>query len=104
MTKSEKIELVKAMCEETGETVISAYLDFAAQKICRIALPYDYEARDCPARYEYIQIEAAVYFLNKSGGEGETIHMENGITRHYENGDIPPSLAKQIVPLCGVVR
>lgn len=104
MTKAEKIELVKAMSEETDESIISAYLNLAGSKICRIAYPYDFTVTDCPARYEHLQIEAAVYLLNKRGGEGETIHIENGITRHYESGDLPTALVKQIVPLAGVVK
>ena len=104
MTKAEKIELVKAMCEETEGSVISAYLELAGRKICRIAYPFDYETMTVPDRYEHIQIEAAVYLLNKRGGEGEKAHTENGISRTYENGDLPYSLVRQIVPMAGVVK
>lgn len=103
MTTSEKIAVVRTMVEETDEDTISAYLSIAERKICNIASPYQYLEK-VPPKYEHLQIEAAVYFLNKRGAEGETIHAENGITRHYEDGDLPPSLMKQIVPLCGVVK
>lgn len=103
MTSSEKIAVVRTMVEETDEETISAYLCLAERKICNIASPYAFLEK-VPPKYEHLQIEAAAYFLNKRGAEGETIHAENGITRHYEDGDLPPSLVKQIVPLCGVVK
>ena len=103
MTADEKISIVSTMVEETNVETISAYLCLAERKICNIVSPFQF-LDSVPPRYEHLQIEAAAYFLNKRGAEGETIHAENGITRHYEDGDLPPSLVKQIVPLCGVVK
>ena len=41
--------------------------------------------------------------LNKRGAEGQTSHSENGISRSYENADIPESMLKSIIPFCGVL-
>jgi hypothetical protein len=41
--------------------------------------------------------------LNKRGAEGEITHTENGVSRQYEDGDIPPSLLRRIVPMAGVL-
>ena len=50
-----------------------------------------------------LQVEIATYLLNKRGGEGELSHSENGISRSYENGDVPESMMRQIVPMAGVL-
>jgi hypothetical protein len=44
-----------------------------------------------------------VSLFNKQGAEGQTSHSENGITRQYEEGDIPHSQLKQIIPMAGSV-
>lgn len=104
MTDPEKIHFVKTMCGEEDEATISVYLEMAKQKINALAYPYDAEGKEVPAKYEHIQIEAAVYMLNKRGGEGESAHSENGISRTYESADLPASMLRGIVPYAGVVR
>lgn len=103
MLEAEKIELVKAITGETNENTVSAYLGMAGNKICRKAFPFDPTVADVPEQYEFTQVEIAVYLLNKRGAEGETAHSENGISRSYEDGDVPPSLLRQIVPMAGVL-
>lgn len=103
MLEVEKIELVKAMTGETNENTVSAYLGMAGNKICRKAFPFDPTVADVPEQYEFTQVEIAVYLLNKRGAEGETAHSENGISRSYEDGDVPPTLLRQIVPMAGVL-
>ena len=108
MTDAEKILLVKAMTGESTDTVVSAYLAMARQAILNRAFPFlsDEELSDkpVPTRYENLQCEIATYLLNKRGAEGETVHSENGINRSYENGGIPASMLKQVVPFCGVPK
>ena len=103
MTDAEKIAMVKTMCEETDDGIISAYLLLAGQKICRLAYPFDFTVTIVPEQYEHIQIDATVYMLNKRGAEFETSHSENGVSRRYENADLPASMLRDIVPMCGVV-
>lgn len=102
MTDAQKIAMVSAMSEEENEVVVSAYLKLAESKICRLAYPYDDDITEVPKKYELIQVEAAVYMLNKRGAEGQTSHSENGISRSYESADLPDSLVRQIVPVCKV--
>ena len=104
MTNNEKIALVSSMSGESDEELVSAYLYMAGQKILSLAYPFDHTVTEVPAQYEHVQIDAAVYLLNKRGGEGETAHSENGISRTYENADLPASMLRCIVPLCGVVK
>ena len=103
MLEIEKKEMVKAMTEETNDSTVSAYLGIAGNKICRKAYPYDPTVTEVPEQYHFLQVEIAVYLLNKRGAEGEAAHSENGISRTYESGDVPPSMLRQIVPMCGVL-
>lgn len=103
MLNAEKIVLVKSMSGESDESTVFAYLSLAGDKICRRAYPFDPTVTEVPEQYSYLQVEIAVYLLNKRGAEFETSHSENGISRTYENGDVPPSMLRQIVPMCGVL-
>jgi hypothetical protein len=86
-----------------SDDILLTYLAIAGRKIIDRAYPYDDTVEDVPRRYELLQCEIAVYLLNKRGAEGETSHSENGISRSYENADIPESLLSVISPFCGVI-
>lgn len=103
MNEAEKLELVRNMSGETNISVLSSYLSIAGNKVCRKAYPYNPEIQTVPAQYGYIQVEIAVYLLNKRGAEGETMHSENGISRNYESGDVPTSLLRDIIPCASVI-
>lgn len=104
MTNDEKIALVSSLSGELDEEVVSAYLTLAGQKILALAYPFDHTVTTVPAQYEHVQIDAAVYMLNKRGAEGELIHNENGVYRTYEDADLPASMLRCVVPVCGVVK
>ena len=91
------------MTGESDEGTVSAYLGLAGNKICRRAYPFDPTVTEVPEQYGLLQVEIAVYLLNKRGGEGELSHSENGISRSYENGDVPESMMRQVVPMAGVL-
>lgn len=103
MTDAEKLQMVKSMTGETDEGTLSTYLSIAGSKICRKAYPFAETEMNVPPKYEYTQVEIAVYLLNKRGAEGETSHSENGISRAYENADIPASLMREIVPMASTI-
>lgn len=105
MTQDEMLTALKAMVggSDTDE-VLSAYLNLAGGKIIAKAYPYNSEVTEVPAQYHYLQVEIAAYMLNKRGAEGQTSHTENGITRQYENADVPASMLKAITPYCGVIK
>ena len=103
MTDAEKITLVSTMSGEDNMDVVSAYVQLAGQKILQQAFPFDHTVDRVPPQYEHVQIDAAVYLLNKRGAEGELIHNENGVYRTYEDADLPASMLRGIVPMCGVV-
>ena len=109
MTIADKIMQVRVMVgkpdaeDDWADSVILTYLNIAGQKILNRAYPYDDSITEIPRRYDMLQCEIASYLLNKRGAEGETSHSENGISRSYENADVPESLMSNIVPFVGVI-
>lgn len=104
MTQEEKLTALKSMVGNSDpDEVLSTYLDFAGSKILAKAYPYQNDVTEVPVQYAHLQIEIAAYMLNKRGAEGQTSHTENGVSRSYENGDIPSSMLKAVIPYCGVI-
>ena len=103
MTEEEKIAMVKTMTDETEDSVITAYLIEAKQIVLEKAFPFGELPEAMPSRYDGVQVEVAAYLINKRGAEGETVHLENGVSRHWEDGGVPPSLLRRIVPNAGVM-
>ena len=81
MTNTEKIALVKTMCGETDDTVISAYLFMAGKRVIALCCPDD--TTEVPERWDALHVDITVYMLNKRGAEGESSHSENGIGRSW---------------------
>lgn len=104
MSEDEKKSMLKVITEEQDDTVLSTYLSLAASKVLTRAYPYDPTIIEVPDRYAAVQVEIAAYMLNKRGAEGQTSHSENGVSRSYEDGDIPQTLLRQITPMVRVVK
>lgn len=103
MTNDEQLQILSSMTDEKDIGILSSFLLLAGSKICRKAYPYSPEKTEVPPQYQALQIEIAAYMLDKRGASGEIAHSENGISRSYENGDIPDSLLSDIVPYVAVV-
>ena len=103
MFDDEKLMALRRLTGETDPDILSLYLAQAKSTVLTHAYPYNPEIEEVPARYDMVQIEIAVYLLNKRGAEGETSHSENGVSRTYADGDIPPSLLRRIIPMAGAV-
>lgn len=101
MTDSDKKTILTTMTEESDDTVLSAYLSIAASAVLLRAYPFDDTVTEVPDKYAMTQVQIAAYLLNKRGAEGQTAHSENGISRSYEDGDVPPTLLRGIVPVVG---
>ena len=103
MTRDEMIAQVCAMSEETDETTVGYYLDNAGEIILNQLYPYD-ESREqietlaVPDRYLNLQMRMTVVLLNKRGADGESMHIENGINRHYGAAEVPAEMLREIVP------
>ena len=105
MNEEEKLIALRAMVggSDTDE-VLSTYLKLAGRKIITRAYPYDPEVTEVPVQYDTLQCEIAAYMLNKRGAEGQVSHSENGISRTYENADVPNSMLRSVTPHCGIIK
>ena len=109
MENTEKLTLLRTMVGQTDDSenwtddVLLTYLNIAGREIIRRAYPYKNDITEVPEKYDTLQCEIANYLLNKRGAEGETSHSENGISRSYENGGVPESMLKSVIPYCGVI-
>lgn len=105
MDDREKLATVRAMINgDDTDDILSTYLKLAARKIIARAYPYDRDTVEMPKQYDFLQCEIAAYMLNKRGAEGQTGHSENGISRQYENADVPASMLRVVTPYCGVIK
>lgn len=98
MTDAEKLTMLTSMTGETDSNVLSTYLTLAKNVVVTRVYPFGTGEEEVPTPYHTVQVEIAAYMLNKRGAEGETAHSENGVSRSYEDGDIPPSLLRRITP------
>lgn len=103
MTDTDKLTMLESMTGETDSTVLFTYLTLAKGVVISKAYPYGTGTEEVPAPYHTTQVEIAAYMLNKRGAEGETAHSENGVSRSYEDGDIPATLLRRITPMAGVL-
>ena len=104
MTDAEKLAVLRKMLDSgdtTSDEVANAYLKAAERAVVNIAFPFGNGSEAMPEKYDYEQIEIAVYMLNKRGSEGELIHIEGGTDRHFETADIPVSLRSRITATAG---
>lgn len=88
---------------ESDASLLNVYLEWAEGVVLNRLYPFGYgEFEKVPQRYRGTCLRIAVYFYNKDGAEGEKVHLENGIHRHYESGDVPPSLLAEITPYASI--
>jgi len=108
VTNEEKLEQLKVLIgaeeDEDEDSLLLALLNIAGQKILNRVYPYNHGIEDVPTRYEYKQLEIAVYLYNKQGAEGQIAHSENGISRTYGSADVPESMLRGITPFVGGIK
>lgn len=102
MSINEKLTMLECMTGETDNDVLLTYLNLAKEIVVSKAYPFR-DKIEVPAKYDGVHVEIAAYMINKRGAEGEVSHSENGVSRTYEDGDIPPTLLRRIVPVVGVL-
>lgn len=104
MNKLDTLKILLNITNDEQDNLLSILLDIAGKKIIEKAYPYENNIISVPTKYEYKQVEIAVCLYNKIGAEGETSHSENGISRLYENADVPESLLNGVVPFVGTIK
>ena len=110
MTVSEKITYMDSLFAEEDKVsteVLSSFLAMAEEIAIEKVFPFGCtdakKAESILHRYDRTICRIAVFLINKRGAEGEKAHMESTAERTYENGDIPDSLMKKLIPYCGVL-
>lgn len=109
MTEEEekKINTIRIMLgvSDFDENIISVYLDIAKNIILNRLYPFGIPdgVEDIPTRFISNQLNIAIYLINKRGGEGETAHSENGVSRTYGSASVPMELLDDIDPYPVVV-
>lgn len=88
MTTEEKITRVQTLIgadTPATEDLIGVYLDEAKSAILNRRYPFGipYGVTDVPEMYESLQCRLATRYILKRGAEGEEIHNEDGVHRHY---------------------
>lgn len=104
MTDEQKLATLRKMLDEgdtVSDAIANAYLEAAEKAVVNLAFPFGNGTDVMPEKYEYEQIEIALYMLNKRGAEGELAHSEGGTTRTFETADIPVSLRCRITAKAG---
>lgn len=107
MTTEEKITRVQTLLgndEAATDTLISVFLDEAKAEILNVRYPFGIPETitDVPTQYEYSQCLLAQRYFLRMGAEGEQIHNEDGVHRHYQSVDDRDVLEK-IVPIIKVI-
>lgn len=87
MTKSEKIDVVRALIDDVSVTdeLITVYLDLAQGRIFNRLYPFGKpsDVTEVPEKYEMLHCELTSRMFMRRGAEGQTGHTENGIARTY---------------------
>lgn len=109
MTNADKLNRVKLLLGVTTneeDTLISGYLDLARELIidhmCSVNTP-SIPMLDVPSKYDGVQIMAVIAGYNLIGAEGEVIHNENGIHRHFEYSDMLKYVEGHVLPYARIV-
>ena len=89
MTQQEKVQTVLTLIDgEADENLIIVLLKKAESAIQNRMYPFRVpEDFSVPAKYEMLQCDLALRYFSKMGGEGELLHIENGIDRHYTSSN-----------------
>ena len=87
MSHEEKVILVQTLIgadEQASDALVSVYLEQAKEAILNRRFPFGYEAEtEVPKMYELAQCRLAARYYLRRGAEGEQIHNEDGVHRHY---------------------
>ena len=103
MTTAEQIAIVTMITNgKRNDDDMMAYLEIAGQKIIRRAFPFRSDVTVVPDKYHTLQAEIAGYLINKHGADNETVHIENGIHRHFSYADMVAYIRSNVVAMAKV--
>lgn len=110
MTNAEKLDIVQTLMEDTGDVpdgnVLSVYIELAGKEILtwmyHLVGGVPENVTDVPSKYEAIQIYAVIAGYTHAGAEGQSVHIENGVHRHFSYVDMLDYIHQKVLPFVRV--
>lgn len=93
---------LKLRTGEADEAILEDCLESAKAAILARRYPYGEWPDELESRYLDLQFRVALAIYNKQGGEFETTHTENGVSRSYGSEGIPQELLLEVTPMAKV--
>lgn len=99
------LDLLKAKLVGTqyadNTDLLDAYIQDATDLCKNTLYPFSQQTPPdtLPDRYSSWIARAALEMISKIGGEGETEHSENGVTRYYSAGTVSKELLAELTPI-----
>ena len=98
----DNLERLKLRTGEPNEAILEDCLESAKSAILARRYPYGDWPKELESRYLDLQFRVALAIYNKQGGEFETAHTENGVSRSYGSEGIPQELLLEVTPMAKV--
>ena len=103
MTDAEKLNRINLILGTEGQDeLLAEYLSMAASEIISwmySSYPEIPEGATVPAKYEQVQVSAVIAGITVQGAEGETHHIENGVTNTFKYEDMVSYIRHHVYPL-----
>lgn len=99
----DNLERMKLRTNEPDDAILVDCLESAKAIIMTHRFPYQEWPDELENRYFDLQFRMALAIYNKDGGDFETSHSENGVTRVFGSEGVPQELINEIVPYGAVV-
>lgn len=99
----DNLERMKLRTGESNIAVLQDCLASARAAIMARRHPYGDWPDELESRYLDLQFRIALAIFNKQGGEFETAHSENGVSRSYGSEGIPQELLLEVTPMAKTV-
>lgn len=93
---------LKLRTGEADEAILEDCLESAKAAILARRYPYGEWPDELESRYLDLQFRCALAIYNKRGGEFETAHSENGVSRSFGSEGIPQELLLEVTPMAKV--
>lgn len=93
---------LKLRTGEADEDILQDCLESAKSAIMARRYPYQEWPDELEGRYLDLQFRCALAIYNKQGGEFETAHSENGVSRSFGSEGIPQELLMEVTPMAKV--
>lgn len=97
------LERLKLRTQEMDENILMDCLESAKSAIMSRRFPYQEWPDEIEPQYMDLWYRVALDLYNKTGAEGEVLHIENGVHRSYESSWVSQQLLLEVVPKVGVL-